>query len=233
MTKNHSKRYFLLKNLIQNNEYSLQEGINLLKKFAELNKVSFLESVEAHFALNVKLGRTDQHVKGEVTLPYGTGKKINIGIFADKIDFINIDQTEIICFESEEIFQKIKENKINLDILLTTPAKMAQLTKFARVLGPKGLMPSHKSGTIVTNLIQTIDEFKKGKIKYRMDKNGVIHSIIGTTDFTSEQLINNLQELFNSIEKNKPIGLKGKYFKTIALCLTMSPSINITISSFK
>jgi large subunit ribosomal protein L1 len=134
---------------------------------------------------------------------------------------------------SDDLLEDMSAGNLNFDILITTPQLMPKLAKLGRVLGPKGLMPSPKSGTVTQNIKETIIEFKKGKLEYRADKTGIVHLSFGKASFTSEQLEENLNAVFESIEKNKPSGVKGRYFKSFYVCTTMSPALNIQLNSFK
>ena len=134
---------------------------------------------------------------------------------------------------SDDLIEDINSGKLDFDLLVTTPNLMPKLAKLGRVLGPKGLMPSPKSGTVTTNLKETINEFKKGKLEYRADKTGIVHLSFGKINFSQDQLKENLLALYNSIEKNKPTGVKGRYFKSFNICTTMSPGITIDLNSFK
>src|SRR5210317_469157 len=133
---------------------------------------------------------------------------------------------------NEELIENITKGNIEFDLLVTTPNMMPKLAKLGRVLGPKGLMPSPKSGTVSSTLHDTITEFKKGKFEYKADKTGIVHVSFGKSDFAEIQLIENLQALYNSIEKNRPSGVKGKYFKSLFICTTMGPSIKLDLNSF-
>jgi large subunit ribosomal protein L1 len=134
---------------------------------------------------------------------------------------------------SEDLIQSITKGELNFDILLATPEMMPKLAKLGRVLGPKGLMPSPKAGTVTSNIAIAINEFKKGKLEYRADKTGIVHLSFGKVNFSIEQLKENLFSVYNSIEKNKPSGVKGKYFKNFTICTTMSPSIKLDLMTFK
>ncbi len=134
---------------------------------------------------------------------------------------------------SDDLIEDINAGKLDFDLLVTTPNLMPKLAKLGRVLGPKGLMPSPKSGTVTTNLKETINEFKKGKLEYRADKTGIVHLSFGKVNFSQEQLKENLLALYNSVEKNKPTGVKGRYFKSFNVCTTMSPGISIDLNTFK
>jgi large subunit ribosomal protein L1 len=133
---------------------------------------------------------------------------------------------------NDELIENIVKGNIEFDLLIATPNMMPKLAKLGRVLGPKGLMPSPKSGTVSSTLEATITEFKKGKFEYKADKTGVVHVNFGKSDFAEDQLVENLQALYNSIEKNRPSGVKGKYFKSLFICTTMGPSIKLDLNSF-
>ena len=134
---------------------------------------------------------------------------------------------------SDDLLEEMNAGKLDFDLLITTPQLMPKLAKLGRVLGPKGLMPSPKSGTVTTNLKDAINEFKKGKLEYRADKTGIVHLSFGKVSFSSQELLENLLTLHNSIEKNKPSGVKGRYFKSFHICTTMSPSISLDLATFK
>ena len=228
--KKFSKRFQILQNLISNKNYSYVEAIQLLKSIGTTN---FLESVETHINLNIDPKYLNQQLRTTLILPYGTGKTTRIGVYTnlDLTNFFNLDKNIIIGIN--EITDMIVKNKLELDVLITTPDLMSQLSKFGKILGPKGLMPSLKSGTVTNDLIQTINEFKLGKFEYRADKTGIVHVVIGKTNFSELQLKENLFSIYSSIEKNKPLGIKGQYFKSFYLCTTMSPSIQIDLGSLK
>jgi len=228
--KKYSKRIKNLRNLITEKSYSFEKGINLLKNFGTSK---FLESVEAHINLNIDPKYANQQLRTSLVLPNGTGKAIRIAVFTENEDIKETLNFGATVAGSEDLLEDINNGKINFDILITTPQLMPKLAKFGRVLGPKGLMPSPKSGTVTQNLMETINEFKKGKLEYRADKTGIVHLNFGKINFSEDQLKENLLAVYNSIEKNKPTGVKGKYFKSLYICTTMSPSIAIELNSFK
>merc|ERR1712127_250470 len=133
---------------------------------------------------------------------------------------------------SEDLISEISQGKINFDLLIATPDMMPKLAKLGRVLGPKGLMPSPKAGTVSTSLTETLSEFKKGKFEYKADKTGVVHVSFGKANFSKDQLIDNLTSLYQSIEQNRPSGVKGKYFKSLFICTSMGPSIQLDLNGF-
>lgn len=227
--KKYSKRVIHLKTLLTENSYSFEKAIPLIKK---IGNAKFIESVEAHISLNIDPKYANQQLRTSLVLPNGTGKDLKIAVLTepDSInEALNLGAT-IAGFEN--LIEDISLGKLNFDILITTPQLMPKLAKLGRILGPKGLMPSPKSGTVTQNLKDTITEFKKGKLEYRADKTGIVHLSFGKTSFSEEKLKENLFAVYKSIEKNKPSGVKGRYFKSFNICTTMSPGICVEINSF-
>ena len=208
---------------------SLEEAINLLQETAT---AKFIESVELHANLNIDPKYADQQLRTTVTLPHGVGKSTRIAVLTNETNFTEAKEAGADIVGSQELIDDISQGILNFDLLVSTPDMMPKLAKLGRVLGPKGLMPSPKSGTVSTNLTETLSEFKKGKFEYKADKTGVVHVSFGKSDFAENQLIENLQALYNSIEKNRPSGVKGKYFKSLFICTTMGPSIKLDLNSF-
>jgi large subunit ribosomal protein L1 len=228
--KKESKRIKLLKNLIKNDLYSFEEGVSLLK---QMGTAKFIESVEAHVSLNIDPKYANQQLRTSLVLPNGTGKTLRIAVFTEPDYVEEVLKMGANIAGSDDLIEEISAGKLDFDILITTPQLMPKLAKLGRVLGPKGLMPSPKSGTVTQNLKEAINEFKKGKVEYRADKTGIVHLSFGKANFSEEQLKENLLALYTSIEKNKPSGVKGKYFKSFSVCTTMSPGIKLELSTFK
>jgi large subunit ribosomal protein L1 len=214
---------------ITKSSYSdLNEAIKILKETAT---VKFTETVELHANLNIDPKYSDQQLRATVTLPNGIGKTIKIAVLTVNE---NVDEAKLLGADivgSEDLIQEISQGNINFDLLISTPEMMPKLAKLGRVLGPKGLMPSPKSGTVTTNLKDTIVEFKKGKFEYKADKTGIVHINFGKVNFTEKELLENLVALYKSIEQNRPSGVKGKFFKSLFLCTTMGPSIKLDLFS--
>jgi large subunit ribosomal protein L1 len=208
---------------------SLDEAIDILK---ETSTTKFVESVELHANLNIDPKYADQQLRTTVTLPHGVGKELTIAVLTNDENFEEAKNAGADIIGNDELIENITKGTINFDLLIATPNMMPKLAKLGRVLGPKGLMPSPKSGTVSTTLTATLTEFKKGKFEYKADKTGVVHVSFGKSDFPKNQLTDNLQALYNSIEKNRPSGVKGKYFKTLFICSTMGPSIKLDLSAF-
>ena len=209
--------------------YTIEKGMQLVKESAS---AKFNESIEAHISLNIDPKYADQQLRTTVVLPHGTGKTIRIGalVASDRVSEAEAAGADV--FGSEDLIEDISKGILDFDLLVTTADMMPKLAKLGRVLGPKGLMPSPKAGTVTTDLNQTISEFKKGKLEYRADKTGIVHISFGKADFTETQLNENFKAFFNSVETNKPSGVKGKYIKKVTICSTMGPAIYLDFEDF-
>ena len=208
---------------------SLEEAIILLQNTAT---TKFIESVELHANLNIDPKYADQQLRTTVTLPHGIGKSVRIAVLTNETNFNEANNSKADIVGSQELIDSISQGILNFDLLIATPDMMPKLAKLGRILGPKGLMPSPKSGTVSTNLTMTLSDFKKGKFEYKADKTGVVHVNFGKVDFSKNQLIENLIALYQSIEQNRPSGVKGKYFKSLFICTSMGPSIQLDLNAF-
>jgi large subunit ribosomal protein L1 len=215
-----------IKNIVHS---SLEEAITLLQDTAT---AKFIESVELHANLNIDPKYADQQLRTTVTLPHGVGKSVRIAVLTNEANFTEANNGKADIVGSQELIDSISQGIINFDLLIATPDMMPKLAKLGRVLGPKGLMPSPKSGTVSTNLTETLSDFKKGKFEYKADKTGVVHVNFGKVNFSKNQLIENLRSLYQSIEQNRPSGVKGKYFKSLFICSSMGPSIQLDLNTF-
>ena len=215
-----------VKNIVHS---SLEEAITLLQDTAT---AKFIESVELHANLNIDPKYADQQLRTTVTLPHGVGKSVRIAVLTNEANFNEANNGKADIVGSQELIDSISQGIINFDLLIATPDMMPKLAKLGRVLGPKGLMPSPKSGTVSTNLTETLSDFKKGKFEYKADKTGVVHVNFGKVNFSKNQLIENLRSLYQSIEQNRPSGVKGKYFKSLFICTSMGPSIQLDLNAF-
>jgi large subunit ribosomal protein L1 len=214
------------KNKIYSN---IEEAIEILKETAT---AKFVESVELHANLNIDPKYADQQVRTTVTLPNGIGKQKIIAVLTSEENFKEATSSGADIIGNDELIEEITKGNINFDLLIATPNMMPKLAKLGRVLGPKGLMPSPKSGTVTSNLKATLTEFKKGKFEYKADKSGIVHISFGKSDFTNPQLIENLTALYKSIEQNRPSGVKGKFFKSLFICTSMGSSIKLDFEMF-
>jgi large subunit ribosomal protein L1 len=208
---------------------SLETAIAALKETAT---AKFVESVELHANLNIDPKYADQQLRTTVTLPNGIGKQVRIAVLTNEENFEAAKSAKADLVGNDELIEKITQGDLNFDLLVATPNMMPKLAKLGRVLGPRGLMPSPKSGTVTSTLTETLNEFKKGKFEYKADKTGIVHVNFGKSDFTNEQLIENLKSLYQSIEQNRPSGVKGKYFKNLFISTTMGPSIKLDLEIF-
>ena len=228
--KKRSRRYLELCQTIDKIDYSGEEALEVLKK---ITNVKFNESVDVNANLNIDPKYADQQLRATLILPEGTGQTKRIAALVDEDQYKQAEDAGADIVGSEDLIDYINKGIIDFDILITTPKLMPKLAKLGKVLGPKGLMPSPKTGTITTNLNETINEFKKGKIEYRADKTGNVHISFGKIDFSEEKLLNNLKAVYGSIEKNRPSGVKGKYIKNFTISSTMSPSLVVNTETLK
>jgi large subunit ribosomal protein L1 len=226
LSRRHKENVEKTKNKIYTN---LDEAVQILKETAT---AKFVESVELHANLNIDPKYADQQLRTTVTLPHGIGKQIKIAVLTNEENFDEATKSGADIVGNDELIENITKGNIDFDLLIATPNMMPKLAKLGRVLGPKGLMPSPKSGTVSSTLTETLTDFKKGKFEYKADKTGIVHVTIGKINFTETQLVENLQSFYNSIEKNRPSGVKGKYFKSLSICCTMGPSVKLDSNSF-
>ena len=205
---------------------NLEEVIAILKETAT---TKFVESVELHANLNINPKYADQQLRTTVTLPHGVGKQTRIAVLTNEENFGEAKSAGADIVGNDDLIEQITQGNINFDLLIATPNMMPKLAKLGRVLGPKGLMPSPKSGTVSSTLESTLTEFKKGKFEYKADRTGIVHVNFGKINFTDNQLIENLKTLYKSIEQNRPSGVKGKYFKSLFICTSMGPSLKVEL----
>tara|TARA_B110000967_G_scaffold203462_1_gene244173 strand:+ start:636 stop:1328 length:693 start_codon:yes stop_codon:yes gene_type:complete len=209
---------------------TIEEAIDILK---QTSTVKFVETVELHANLNIDPKYANQQLRTTVSLPNGIGKSIKIAVLTNEANHSEANKVGADIVGDNDLIEQISQGNIEFDLLVATPDMMPKLAKLGRVLGPKGLMPSPKSGTVTTTLTETISDFKKGKFEYKADKTGSVHVSFGKSDFTNIQLVENLKSLYQSIEQNRPSGVKGKYFKSVFICTTMGPSLKLNTNIFE
>ena len=226
ISRRHQETQKKTKNIVFANK---EEAIKILKETAT---AKFTETVELHANLNIDPKYADQQLRTTVTLPHGVGKSIKIAVLTNDGNIAEAQGAGADIVGNDDLIEQISQGNIDFDLLIATPDMMPKLAKLGRVLGPKGLMPSPKSGTVSTTLTATLSDFKKGKFEYKADKTGVVHVNFGKSSFTEIQLTENLVALHQSIEQNRPAGVKGKYFKNMFICTSMGPSIQLGLEIF-
>ena len=228
MAKLTKKRKAVEAKVDRNKNYSLAEAMQLIK---EVNTAKFDASVDLHIRLGVDPKKADQAIRGTTTLPHGTGKSKRVLVLcnADKEAEANAAGADHVGLD--DYINKIAQGWTDIDVIVAAPDVMAKIGKIGRILGPRGLMPNPKSGTVTPNVGQAVEEVKKGKIAFRVDKYGIIHAPIGRVSFSPDKLTENAKELLNIIEKLKPASAKGAYMKTVSVASTMSPGISIDTKS--
>ena len=227
----HGKKYIDSEKLIEPAKlYDPNEAIDLVK---QTSKAKFDETIEASIRLGVDPRHADQQVRGVVVLPHGTGKKVRILVFAEGEKAEEAKNAGADFVGSEDMIEKIqKENWFDFDVAIATPDMMAKIGKIARVLGPKGLMPNPKSGTVTMDIARAISDIKAGKVEYRLDKTAIIHCPIGKKSFDDEKLTENLNVLMDAIVKAKPSAAKGTYLRSVVLSSTMGPGVKVNTLKF-
>jgi large subunit ribosomal protein L1 len=230
MTKR-GKSYLNAKGKVEEKEYPVGEAISLLK---DIKSSRFDESVDISVRLGVDPKYPEQMVRGIVVLPYGTGKVIRVLAISSVEKQKEAEQAGADFVGGEEIVEKIKqENWFDFDVLVSTPDMMKHIGKLGKLLGPKGLMPSPKSGTVTFDIKKAVSDIKKGRIEFKVDKTGIINSCIGKISFNTDDIVSNVKDFVRAILKARPVSLKGKYVKSIYVSSTMSPSIKLSIQEFE
>jgi len=221
----HGKRYLeAVKKIDKNAMYEPAEAIRLVK---ELAKAKFDETIDLAYRLNLDPRHADQQVRGAVVLPHGTGKTLKVLVFAKGDKAKEAEEAGADFVGAEDIVAKIQDGWFDFDVAVATPDMMGMVGKLGKLLGPKGLMPNPKVGTVTMDVARAIKEIKAGKVEYRVDKTGIVHVVIGKVSFTDEQLLENFQTMTETILKAKPSGAKGQYIKSVAISSTMGPSVRL------
>ena len=224
MRKNSKRFTELLKKVDSEKNYSLEEAVSTVKT---LSSAKFDETVEIALKLNVDPKYADQMVRGSVVLPSGTGKVVRVAVIAKDIKADEAKNAGADIVGDDDLVEEIQKGNINFDVLIATPNLMGLVGKVGRILGPKGLMPNPKAGTVTMDVAQAVKNAKGGQVNFRVDKQGNIHAGIGKVSFSKEEIMANLTTFIKEINKHKPATAKGRYVKNAALSLTMSPSVNL------
>ena len=224
-----SKRYqSLIKNLDASKQLKIDEAVKLIK---EKSNAKFVESFDVTFSLAVDKSKPDSVLRTTVDLPYGNGKKIRVAVICpnDKIEEAKTAGADIAG--SEDLIESINSGKIDFDVLISTPDMMSKVGKLGKVLGPKGIMPNPKYGTVSPNIKKAVTDIKKGKVEIRCDKDGNLSLSIGRVNFDDKKIIDNFKSVYDTIEKEKPSGLKGNYIKNVFVTNSMGPSVKLNLSN--
>ena len=204
--------------------YSLEDALKLA---VETNPAKFDATVEAHVRLGVDPRQADQNIRTTVVLPNGNGKTVKVAVFAPLDEAKKAKAAGADIAEDEEFLKQLDKGEINFDVLISTPQYMPKLGKYARVLGPKGLMPNPKAGTVTTDIEKAVKEAKAGKVEYRVDKQSIVHIGLGKTNFDQKALLENATVFFDSLKAQKPASIKGSFVKSVYITTTMGPSIQV------
>ncbi|QOG12715.1 50S ribosomal protein L1 [Arcobacter sp. FWKO B] len=224
MAKNTKRYKSLLEKVDNTKEYTLVDAVALVK---ELKSAKFDESVEVALNLNVDPRHADQMIRGSVVLPNGTGKTVRVGVFAKGLKADEAKAAGADVVGADDLVEAIQAGNINFDILIATPDTMGLVGKVGRILGPKGLMPNPKTGTVTMDVTKAVNDAKGGQVTYRVDKKGNMHAGVGKVSFGAEALVENISAFVRAINRQKPSTAKGKYIKNVAVSLTMSPSVKV------
>jgi large subunit ribosomal protein L1 len=230
MVKKLSRRLQELQKKVEDRAYPPLEAMALLKETAT---AKFPESAEAHIRLGIDPKYTDQQLRTTVALPKGTGQTVRVAVIArgEKVTEASAGGADL--YGSEELINEIQGGMLDFDVLIATPDVMPQVAKLGRLLGPRGLMPSPKGGTVTFDIAQAISEFKAGKLEFRADRTGIVHVMFGKATFSADDLLVNLKALQETIDRNRPSGAKGRYWRSVYVAATMGPSIQVDVSALR
>lgn len=225
-----SRRLQELRKKVEERPYQPLDALNLLKETAT---AKFPESAEAHIRLGIDPKYADQQLRTTVVLPKGTGQTVRVAVIARGEKVTEASNAGADVVGSEELIDEIQKGRMDFDKLIATPDVMPQVARLGKLLGPRGLMPSPKGGTVTFDLAAAIAEFKAGKLEFRADRTGIVHILFGKASFTTEDLLVNLKALQETIDRNRPSGAKGRYWRTVYVSSTMGPSIEVDISALR
>ncbi len=225
-----SKRITTLASKVEDRLYAPLEAIELVKENAN---AKFDETIEAHARLGIDPKYTDQQLRTTVALPAGTGQSVRIAVIAKGEKVAEAKDSGIEMAGEDDLVERISKGEMDFDLLIATPDMMPKVAKLGRVLGPRGLMPNPKAGTVTTDLAGAIKEFKAGKLEFRADRAGIVHVRFGKASFSAKALLENLKTLQETIDRNKPSGAKGRYWKSLFVTSTMGPSVQVDVAALQ
>ena len=229
MTKLTKKKKQLLELVDPENTYSLEEAMNI---FQTVKSNKFDESVDIALRLGIDPGKSDQNVRGAITLPHSLGKTVTVAVFADGDQAKEANDAGADFVGMEDLAEKFKKEEIDVDVVISSQAAMKIVGQLGQVLGPKGLMPNPKTGTVTEKVGEAINNAKSGQVRFRTDKNGILHGCIGKVSFSSSQIQENAAAMLEEVKKLKPATAKGAYIRSVALSSTMGPGVKVSPASF-
>ncbi|MDQ7251007.1 50S ribosomal protein L1 [Dongia sedimenti] len=217
-----------LKGLDRNKFYSVEEAVKLVKERA---KAKFDETIEMAFNLGIDPKHADQNVRGVISLPHGTGKSVRVAVFAkgEKAEAAKKAGADIVG--ADDLAEKVQAGQMDFDRVIASPDMMVTVGKLGKVLGPRGLMPNPKLGTVTNDIAEAVKAAKGGQVEYRAQKEGIVHAGVGKASFTEQALVENVKALFNAVNRAKPAGAKGTYLKKVSLSSTMGPGLKLDVAS--
>lgn len=230
MSKKISRRYKEALAKVENKAYQPLEALQLLKEIAT---AKFDETAEVHIRLGIDPKYTDQQLRTTVSLPKGTGQTVRVAVITRGEQVKEAKSAGADIVGEEDLIDEIQKGMFDFDVLIATPDMMPKIAKLGRALGPKGLMPSPKGGTVTTNLAGAISEFKAGKLEFRADRTGIVHVLFGKSSFPVEDLLSNLKAIQETVDRQRPSGAKGRYWRTVYVSSSMGPSIEIDVNALR